>query len=66
MADAVRVQAEEGCGAGFMEYARAMELGSGLTIAFLDEFVAGTPNASWFAGATATISAPDVTITIKR
>jgi predicted dienelactone hydrolase len=66
VASAIKVQAAEGCGAGFMPYARDMELSSGLTIAFLDEFVAGTPKASWFAGDTSTISAPDLTITIKR
>ena len=63
---AIKTQATEGCGAGFMPYARDLELASGLTVAFLNEFVAGTPNASWFAGSTATISAPDLTISVKR
>jgi hypothetical protein len=66
VATAIKTQATEGCGAGFMPYARDLELASGLTVAFLNEFVAGTPNASWFAGPTATISAPDLTISIKR
>lgn len=66
VATAIREQAEEGCGPEFMSYERDMELSSGLTVAFLNEFVAGTPNASWFAGTTSTISAPDLTITIKR
>ena len=66
VAAAIQVQAKEGCGEGFMPYARDLELASGLTVAFLDEFVAGTPNASWFSGKTATISAPDITISVKR
>ncbi|MEJ6511495.1 MAG: hypothetical protein QNL69_04885 [Acidimicrobiales bacterium] len=66
VAAAIQVQATEGCGTGFMSYARDLELASGLTVAFLDEFVAGTPNASWFSGKTATISAPDITISVKR
>lgn len=66
VATAIKTQATEGCGAGFMPYARDLELASGLTVAFLNEFVAGTPNASWFAGSTATISAPDLTISVKR
>ena len=66
VATAIKTQATEGCGAGFMPYARDLELASGLTVAFLNEFVAGTPNASWFAGPTATVSAPDLTISIKR
>lgn len=66
VASAIKVQAQEGCGPEFMSYARDMELSTGLTVAFLNEFVAGTPNASWFAGGTSTISAPDLTITIKR
>ena len=66
VATAIKVQAKEGCGEGFMPYARDLELASGLTVAFLDEFVAGTPNAAWFAGSSATISAPDLTISIKR
>jgi hypothetical protein len=66
VAAAIKAQAAEGCGPEFMSYARDMELSSGLTVAFLNEFVAGTPNASWFAGSTSTISAPDLTITIKR
>lgn len=66
VAAAIQTQAKEGCGAGFMPYARDLELASGLTIAFLDEFVAGTPNASWFSGKTATISAPDIAISVKR
>jgi hypothetical protein len=49
-----------------MPYARDLELASGLTVAFLNEFVAGTPNASWFDGTTSTITAPDLTISIKR
>ena len=66
VAAAIQVQATEGCGEGFMPYARDMELSTGLTVAFLNEFVAGTPNASWFSGKTATISAPDITISVKR
>ncbi|MEX1217739.1 MAG: CocE/NonD family hydrolase [Acidimicrobiales bacterium] len=66
VATAIRAQAQEGCGAGFMPYERDMELSSGLTVAFLNEFVAGTPNASWFSGETSTISAVDITISIKR
>ena len=66
VAAAIQVQAKEGCGEGFMPYARDLELASGLTVVFLDEFVAGTPNASWFSGKTATISAPDITISVKR
>ena len=66
VATAIKTQATEGCGAGFMPYARDLELASGLTVAFLNEFVAGTPNASWFAGSTATISAPDLTISVTR
>lgn len=66
VATAIKVQATEGCGPEFMPYARDLELSSGLTIAFLNEFVAGTPDASWFAGETATITAPDVTISVKR
>jgi len=66
VAAAIQVQAEEGCGEDFMPYARDMELSTGLTVAFLNEFVAGTPNASWFSGKTATISAPDITISVKR
>ena len=66
VAAAIQVQATEGCGEGFMPYARDMELSTGLTVAFLNEFVAGTPDASWFSGKTATISAPDITISIKR
>jgi predicted dienelactone hydrolase len=66
VAAAIKVQATEGCGPEFMPYARDMELSSGLTVAFLNEFLAGTPDASWFSGETSTISAPDITITIKR
>ena len=66
VAAAIQVQATEGCGEGFMPYARDMELSTGLTVAFLNEFVAGAPNASWFSGKTATISAPDITISVKR
>jgi len=66
VATAIREQAQEGCGPEFMSYARDMELSTGLTVAFLNEFVAGTPNASWFAGTTTTLSAPDLTISIKR
>ena len=66
VAAAIQVQAREGCGEGFMPYARDMELSTGLTVAFLNEFVAGAPNASWFSGKTATISAPDITISVKR
>ena len=66
VATAIKVQAQEGCGPEFMPYPRDLELSSGLTVAFLNEFVAGTPNAAWFAGSTATISAPDLTISIKR
>ncbi|MEJ6739398.1 MAG: hypothetical protein QNL59_02555 [Actinomycetota bacterium] len=66
VAAAIQVQAKEGCGEGFMPYARDLELSTGLTVAFLDEFVAGTPNSSWFSGKTATISAPDITISVKR
>ena len=66
VAAAIQVQAREGCGDGFMPYARDMELSTGLTVAFLNEFVAGAPNASWFSGKTATISAPDITISVKR
>ena len=66
VAAAIKVQATEGCGPEFMPYARDMELSTGLTVAFLNEFLAGTPDASWFSGETSTISAPDITITIKR
>jgi len=66
VATAIKVQAAEGCGPEFMPYARDMELSSGLTVAFLNEFVAGTPDAKWFDGTTSTLSAPDLTITIKR
>jgi predicted dienelactone hydrolase len=66
VATAIRTQAKEGCGPEFMPYARDLELSSGLTVAFLDEFVAGTPNAAWFSGTTETISAPDLTVTVKR
>jgi predicted dienelactone hydrolase len=66
VATAIKTQATEGCGPEFMSYARDMELSTGLTVAFLNEFVAGTPDASWFSGETSTISAPDITITIKR
>jgi len=66
VATAIKVQATEGCGPEFMSYARDMELSTGLTVAFLNEFLAGTPDASWFSGETSTISAPDITITIKR
>jgi len=66
VATAIKTQATEGCGPEFMSYARDMELSTGLTVAFLNEFVAGTPDASWFSGETSTISAPDITISIKR
>jgi predicted dienelactone hydrolase len=66
VAAAIKTQATEGCGPEFMSYARDMELSTGLTVAFLNEFVAGTPDASWFSGTASTISAPDITITIKR
>ena len=66
VATAIRTQAKEGCGPEFMPYARDLELSSGLTVAFLDEFVAGTPNAAWFSGTTETVSAPDLTVTVKR
>jgi predicted dienelactone hydrolase len=66
VATAIKTQATEGCGPEFMPYARDLELASGLTVAFLNEFVAGTPNASWFDGTTSTITAPDLTISIKR
>ncbi len=66
VATAIRTQAKEGCGPEFMPYARDLELSTGLTVAFLDEFVAGTPNAAWFSGKTETISAPDLTVTVKR
>jgi predicted dienelactone hydrolase len=66
VATAIKTQAAEGCGPEFMSYARDMELSTGLTVAFLNEFLAGTPDASWFSGETSTISAPDITITIKR
>lgn len=66
VATAIRTQAKEGCGPEFMPYARDLELSSGLTVAFLDEFVAGVPSASWFSGRTEIISAPDLTVTVKR
>ena len=66
VATAIKTQATEGCGPGFMPYARDLELASGLTVAFLNEFVAGTPNASWFSGTTSTITAPDITVSVKR
>lgn len=58
----IEAQAAEGCGPEYMPYARDLELSSSLTIAFLDEFVAGDAQAKWFEGDVAVLSTPDLTL----
>lgn len=62
----IKDQAREGCGPGFMSYARDIEISTRFTVAFLDEMLGRSGSKQYFTSAgSAVLSTADLTVAIE-
>jgi len=64
--EAIKAQAKEGCGTGFMDYARGLEITNKLTTAFLLKYVAGVDGYQSYWSNGWGSKQTDITIKIKK